>query len=291
MDKSMLKNRLVACLLIKNDLIVQSIEFKKYFPIGRPEFSIERVTQWDVDEIVLLDISAQEEKRGPSLSLLEVCSKHCSVPLTVGGGISSIKIARDVLMSGADKISVNSSSIANETLISDLAQQFGSQCVVVSIDCKKMSDGKYYVFNLSGKNNIGIEASKWAARVEKLGAGEIFLNSIDRDGTRLGFDLDLISSVSNTVNIPVVACGGAGRSQDFSAPILHSNAAAVAAANIFHHAEHSTILAKAYMLRNGVNVRLDSRAKYNNRVFDKFGRPLLLGSIHLDVEKLTDEKI
>ena len=280
----MVKNRLVACLLLRDGLIVQSFNFNKYLPIGRPKFAIERVTEWDVDEIVLLDMSAQKEKRGPSLAILEILSLNCTVPLTVGGGITSTEIARKVIRSGADKISINSSAINNELLIADLAQNFGSQCVVVSMDCKKASDGKYYVFGSSGERNSGLEASVWASNVEKLGAGEIFLNSIDRDGARSGYDLDLISSVSAAVDIPVVACGGAGSYDHFSAAILSGKADAVAAANIFHHIEHSTILAKAHMLRDGVDVRLDSNARYDNRSFDKFGRLLMLDSTQLDLE-------
>jgi imidazole glycerol-phosphate synthase subunit HisF len=280
----MLKNRLIACLLIRDGLIVQSVNFNRYLPIGRPKFPIEFVTQWDVDEIILLDMSAGKENRGPSLEVLEMLSITCTVPLTVGGGIQSVEMARDVIRSGADKISINLAALENKTLITDLARQFGSQCVVVSMDCRKQKDGKYYVFSSSGQKNCALEASDWAAEVEKLGAGEIFLNSIDRDGSRLGYDLDLISSVTSVVNIPVIACGGAGSYKDFSPGILKAGADAVAAANIFHHVEHSTILAKACLLDDGVNVRLDSQARYDNRRFDKFGRLLMLDSGRLDIE-------
>lgn len=280
----MLKNRLIACLLIRDGLIVQSFNFNRYLPIGRPKFPIEFVTQWDVDEIILLDMSAGKENRGPSLGLLEMLSLSCTVPLTVGGGIRSVEMARDVIRSGADKISINLAVLENKTFITELARQFGSQCVVVSMDCRKQNDGKYYVFSSSGHKNCALEASGWAAEVEKLGAGEIFLNSIDRDGSRLGYDLDLISSVTSVVNIPVIACGGVGNYKDFSPGILKAGADAVAAANIFHHVEHSTILAKACLLEDGINVRLDSQARYDNRRFDKFGRLLMLDSGRLDIE-------
>ena len=280
----MVKNRLIACLLIKEGLIVQSANFKSYLPIGRPKFPIEFVTQWDVDEIVLLDMSASKENRGPSLEVLEMLSVTCTVPLTVGGGIRTVDMARNIIRSGGDKISINLPALENKHLITDLAKQFGSQCVVVSMDCKKHEDGKFYVYGSSGCKNYGIEASEWAAEVENLGAGEIFLVSIDRDGTRLGYDLELISSVTSKVKIPVIACGGVGSYKDFSPGILKAGADAVAAANIFHHVEHSTILAKANLLDDGVNVRLDSEARYSNRGFDKFGRLLMLDSETLDIE-------
>ena len=279
----MVKNRLIACLLIKDGLIVQSTNFNSYLPIGRSKFSIERVTQWDVDEIILLDMSAGKENRGPSIEALEMLSLACTVPLTVGGGIRSVEMARNIIRSGGDKISINLPALESKHLIADLARQFGSQCVVVSMDCRKQKDGKFYVFG-SGQTNCNIEAPDWAAEVENLGAGEIFLNSIDRDGSRLGYDLDLISSVTSKVNIPVIACGGVGNYKDFSPGILKAGADAVAAANIFHHVEHSTILAKACLLNDGVNVRLDSEARYSNRSFDKFGRLLMLDSQKLDIE-------
>ena len=286
----MVKNRLIACLLIKDGLIVQSANFNKYLPIGRPKFPIEFVTQWDVDEIILLDMSAGKENRGPSLEVLEMLSVTCTIPLTVGGGIRSVEMARNVIRSGGDKISINLSALENKHLITDLARQFGSQCIVVSMDCRKQKDGKFYVFGSSGQENYEIEASDWAAEVENLGAGEIFLNSIDRDGSKLGYDLDLISSVTSNVNIPVIACGGVGSYKDFSPGILKAGADAVAAANIFHHVEHSTILAKASLLNDGVNVRLDSKARYSNRSFDKFGRLLMLHSEKLDIENKEASK-
>lgn len=274
----MVKKRLIACLLLREGLIVQSHGFKRYLPIGRPRFPIEFVSKWDVDEIVLLDMSASSENRGPDLEVLEVLSKFCYVPLTIGGGIKTVDDVRLVLRSGGDKVCLNFHVLKRPELITEIANIFGSQCVVVSIDCRREADGKYQVYSSSGAFGTGLAPMDWAVRCEKLGAGEIFLNSIDRDGARIGYDLDLIRSVTQAVNIPVIACGGVGDYDDFAPGILEGEASAVAAANIFHHIEHSTILAKAHMLKSGIDVRLDSDANYKNRMFDDDGRLMMLSA-------------
>lgn len=273
----MLKRRLIACLLIRKGLIVQSIGFGKYLPIGRPKFPIEFVVKWDVDEIVLLDMSAAEENRGPDLGVIELLSHSCFVPLTVGGGIKSVSDVRNVIRAGADKVSVNAHALARPALITEISEDFGNQCAVVSIDCRRDADGRYRVYSDSGRKAWGMEAAEWARKAEDSGAGEIFLNSIDRDGSRLGYDIELIRSVTSAVSIPVIACGGVGSYSHFAPGILQGGASAVAAANIFHHVEHSTILAKAHLLRDGVDVRLDSQARYEGREFDANGRLLMMG--------------
>jgi len=280
----LLKTRLIACLILRDGLIVQSIGFNKYLPIGHPKFSIEFLTQWDVDEIILLDISATAENRSLSFDTLELLSQFCTVPLTVGGGIKDIEVARKVIRSGADKLCINAEALKNPNFISEIALRFGSQCAVVSMDCRKDRDGKYFVYSDSGQKRWEMEAVDWAVKAAEAGAGEIFLNSIDRDGSRLGYDLDLISAVSSNVSVPVIACGGVGQYNHFSAAVLHAGAEAVAAANIFHYVEHSAILAKANMLNDGVNVRLDSHARYDKCKFDKFGRLIMQESEYLDIE-------
>ena len=283
----MLKNRLVACLLLRDGLIVQSIGFAKYLPIGRPKFPIEFVAKWDVDEIILLDITASKKAQGPNFDVIKLLSRSCFVPLTVGGGIKTISDAANLIRSGADKVSLNLGALDNPGLISEISNSFGSQCVVVSIDCKKGDDGCYWVYADSGKKSYSIEAEVWAQEAQAAGAGEIFLNSIDRDGSRLGFDIQLIKKITSSVSIPVIACGGAGNFSHFSQAILYGGADAVSAANIFHHVEHSTILAKAHLLRDGVNVRLDSEAHYKNREFDINGRLKMIDAIVL--EKFSSE--
>lgn len=272
----MLKKRLVACLLIRDGLIVQSIGFNRYLPIGQPRFPIEFVAKWDVDEIVLLDMSATPKKRVLDTEVLELLSRSCFVPLTVGGGIKSVDDVRRIIRAGADKVTVNAHAVVRPELISEIADIFGSQCVVVSIDCRLEKDGRYQVYTHSGARSTGLTPEFWAQRVEQLGAGEIFLNSIDRDGSKRGYDIELIQRVTDVVSIPVIACGGVGRHSHFAAGILNGGASAVAAANIFHYIEHSTIVAKAHLLRAGVDVRLDSNAKYEDRDFDASGRLMML---------------
>lgn len=280
-----MKKRLVACLLVRDGLIVQSIGFNRYLPIGTPRFPIEFVVKWDVDEIVLLDMSATPEGRGPDIAVLEHLSRSCFVPLTVGGGISSLDDVRNIVRAGADKVAVNTHAVTSPSLISEIADVFGSQCVVVSMDCRREADGRYQVCTQSGSHPTGLTPVEWARQVEGLGAGEIFLNSIDRDGSKLGYDLELIRQVSDSVQIPVVACGGVGNYSHFAPGILEGHASAVAAANIFHYIEHSTIVAKVHLLRSGVDVRLDSDARYEGRDFDEDGRLAMLPADRLsDIE-------
>ena len=272
----MVKKRLIACLLMRDGLIVQSIGFGRYLPIGRPKFPIEFVARWDVDEIVLLDMSATSQGRGPDLSVLEALSRSSFVPLTVGGGIRSADDVRRIIAAGADKVAVNAHAVERPAVITEIADQFGSQCVVVSMDCRREADGTYQVYTRSGSMRTEMTASDWAARVEALGAGEILVNSIDRDGSKLGYDLELIRGVAAAVKLPVIALGGVGHFADFTPGIVEAGASAVAAANIFHFVEHSTILAKAQLLRAGVDVRLDSEASYRDREFSELGRLLML---------------
>jgi imidazole glycerol-phosphate synthase subunit HisF len=286
----MLKKRLIASLLIKNGLIVQSFNFDKYLPIGIPRFPIEFVVKWDVDEIIILDMSATPENRSPNLDIVKMCAEYCFVPLTIGGGIKSVEDVASIIKAGADKVAINKSAIENPSLITDIANKFGSQCIVISIDAKKEEDGTYQVYSDSGKIAKNISPSEWAQKCSELGAGEIFLNSIDNDGQRNGYDIDLISSVTRDLNIPVIACGGVGSFEDFSPGILKGGASAVSAANIFHHIEHSTILAKAHMKSKNIDVRLDSNARYDNRTFDDDGRLLMHSGEYLSNLDLTRSK-
>jgi len=280
-----LKKRLVACLLIRDGLIVQSVGFNRYLPIGHPKFPIEFVVKWDVDEIVLLDMSATPENRSPDTGVLEMLSRSCFVPLTVGGGIKSVDDVRRITRAGADKAAINAHAVATPALISEVADVFGQQCVVVSMDCRLENDGRYQIYTHSGSKATGLDAVAWAKQVEKLGAGEIFLNSIDRDGSKKGYDLELIRRVSESVSIPVVACGGVGNYTHFAPGVIEGGASAVAAANIFHYIEHSTIVAKAHLLKAGVDIRLDSEATYDGREFDESGRLIMLSGSRLsDIE-------
>lgn len=278
----MLKKRLVVALIIRNGLIVQSIGFEKYLPIGKPEFPIEFVARWDVDEIVVVDISATAESRTIEPNLLKLISQKCFVPLTVGGGIKSIEDVRRLTSAGADKIVINSHALRQPSIISDIARVFGNQCVVVSIDCRLEKDGSYQVYRNSGSIPTGLTPHSWALKAEELGAGEIFLNSIDRDGSKLGYDTQLIRAVTESVSIPVIACGGVGKFSDFSVGVTKGHASAVAASNIFHFSEHSTILAKAHLLNDEIDIRIDSESSYIGRDFDDNGRLVMLSNQQLN---------
>ena len=278
----MLKNRLIVSLIIKDGLIVQSFNFKDYLPIGHPRFPIEFVARWDVDEIILVDISASAKESVIDFELVSMLSKYCSVPLTVGGGISSVDDVRQIIKFGSDKVCINKKFITNPSLIKEIAEIFGDQCIVVSLDCKKESDESYQVYIDSGKTPTGLSPIDASLIAQDLGAGEILLNSIDRDGSRKGYDLNLSNQVTNCVEIPVILCGGVGSFNHFHEGITEGGASAVAASNIFHHTEHSTILAKAHMKKQGVNIRMDSSLNYLDREFDDDGRLMMLDSEQLN---------
>jgi len=263
----MLKKRLMPCMLLRERHLVQSIEFRRYLIIGKPKFTIERFIDWDVDEIIFLDISATKENRGPDLEIISETARGCFVPLTVGGGIRTLKDIRNVLKAGADKTSMNTEAIRRPNFITESSDVFGSQCIVISMDVKTNEGGEYEVFIDSGKKPTDREPVEWAKEIEELGGGEIFLTSIDRDGAKEGYDINLIKKVSDSVDIPLIACGGVGKMDDFPEGILKGHASAVSAANIFQHGEHSTLRAKAAMKLAGVDVRISTAATYLKHVY------------------------
>lgn len=268
----MLKRRIVACLVVKNGLVVQSISFKKYLPVGKSAISVEFLNRWGIDEIVLLDIDATSENRKPDFDSITDLSGKGFVPLTVGGGIKDLDDMRRLIHCGADKILINKLALLKPSIIRDASEIFGNQCIVVSFDVKVNKNGEYELFSDSGRIPTGLNPVQWAKEVERLGAGEILLNSIDRDGSKRGYDLDLIRMVCDAVTIPVIACGGADHPRHFLEVLLKTNASAVAAANFFHFFEHPPIIVKSYLRKNGVDVRLDSYADYSDIEFDFLGR-------------------
>jgi cyclase len=268
----MLKPRLIPCIVTRDEMVVQSINFKKYLPIGNIKTAIEFFVNWDVDEIVILDITASKENRSPNIDLIEWASTECFVPLTVGGGIKTSKDIRALLNSGADKVCINSSARNKSDLIEEASNIFGTQCITVSVDAI-YKDGEYKVYTYEDDDILDISLISYVKQLEKQGAGEIFLNSVDRDGSKEGYDIRLLKSVADNVNIPVIACGGVGKNSHFSEAIISANCSAVSAANIFQHTEHSTISAKAMLLKDGVEVRLNGSVKYSNFEFDHMGRP------------------
>ena len=290
----MLKKRLICALLLQDQLLVQSFGFRKYLPIGKARIAVEFMTNWDIDEILLIDMTATREGRRPNKELIAQVSARCFVPLTVGGGITTVSEIQEVIRAGADKICVNTWALKHPEFISEAAAIFGSQCVVVSIDAKLNGNGAYEVFSDSGRTPTGLAPAAWAERCAKLGAGEILLNAIDRDGSRQGYDLDLIRSVSDRLAIPLIALGGVGTMKHFSEGMALDNVSGAAAANIFQYFEHSTIVAKSFLRNAGHDVRLSTGARYTSFIFDDDGRILKKSDDELDqlwLEKARMETI
>ena len=276
-----LKKRLIACLVVKNGIVVQSIGFSRYLPVGRVDIAVEFLNSWGVDEIVMLDIDATPSGRGPSAELTARAARRGLVPLTVGGGIRSVDDMRQVLRSGADKIAINSASIADPELVAHGARVFGNQCMVVSIDVGLDAERRYRVYSPALRAPIDLDPFEHGRRVEKLGAGEILLNSVDRDGSQTGYDLQLISRMAEAVNVPVIVSGGVGHPSHFVEGFQAGNISAVAAANFFHFTEHSVTTAKSYLAAEGIDIRLDTYADYRGHEFEEQGR----------VSKRPDEKL
>ncbi|MBN1800508.1 MAG: imidazole glycerol phosphate synthase subunit HisF [Candidatus Lokiarchaeota archaeon] len=252
----MLKVRIMPTLLYKDTTLVKGVSFDSWRRIGYLMQAIKVYNIRQVDELVFMDITATKQSRAPDFNLVDDFADDCFMPLTVGGGIKTIDDVRKLLAKGADKVSVCTSAVINPSLISNIASEFGSQCVVVSIDVKKHENGIYEVFTESGTKPSGLDPLDFAIEMENRNAGEILLTSIDRDGTMSGYDIDLIKSVANSVSIPVIASGGAGNYQHMLEAIKIGNADAVAASSIFHFTEQTPLEAKYYLKDKGINVRL-----------------------------------
>ncbi len=252
----MLAKRIIPCLDVRDGKVVKGINFVGIKEVGDPvECAIEYDKQ-GADEIVFLDITATHEGRGTMLDVVRKTAKNVFVPLTVGGGIRSADDFRELLLAGADKVSVNSAAIHNPTILSDAASRFGSQCVVIAIDAKQSSPGKYHVYINGGRIDTGMDAVQWAMEAERLGAGEILLTSMDADGTKEGFDIDMLNAVCGVVNIPVIASGGCGGLSHFTEVFQKTSADAALAASIFHYGELTVKQVKSSLKDNGVPVRL-----------------------------------
>lgn len=252
----MLAKRIIPCLDVRDGKVVKGINFIGIKEVGDPvECAIEYDKQ-GADEIVFLDITATHEGRGTMLDVVRRTAKNVFVPLTVGGGIRSAEDFRDLLLAGADKVSVNSAAIRNPSIISEAASRFGNQCVVVAIDGKKTAPDKYNVYVNGGRIDTGLDVVQWAMEAEKLGAGEILLTSMDADGTKQGFDVDMLNAVCNVVNIPVIASGGCGQLSHFTELFQKTSADAALAASIFHYGELTVNQVKTELKNNGLPVRL-----------------------------------
>lgn len=253
----MLAKRIIPCLDVKDGRVVKGINFVNLKDAGDPVEIAERYNELGADELVFLDITASYEKRKIMIDVVKRTSEKVFIPLTVGGGISDIDDIREVLKAGADKVSINTQAVKQPTLIRQAALRFGSQCVVVAIDAKKRPDGTgYNVYINGGRINTGLDAVEWAKKVEDLGAGEILLTSMDKDGTKDGYDIELTRLISEAVNIPVIASGGAGKPEHFKEVFTQGKADATLAASVFHYGELDIKELKRYLKDEGIPVRL-----------------------------------
>ena len=251
----MLKNRIIPCLDVKNGRVVKGINFVDLKDAGDPLEQAKIYSDGGADEICFLDITASNENRDTIFDVVERTSKKCFVPLTVGGGVRSVEDINRLLNCGADKVSINTAAVENTRVIEESSKKFGSQCIVVAIDAKKKND-KWEIFTHGGRNNSGINALEFAKKMENSGAGELLVTSMDRDGTQVGYDNELISNITALVNIPVIASGGVGNLDHLVDGIKLGNASAVLAASIFHYGKHSVKEAKEYLDSKGIPVRI-----------------------------------
>ena len=252
----MIKIRIIPCLDVDNGRVVKGINFVNLIDAGDPVKQAKFYSDNGADEITFLDITATHERREAMVDIIERTANECLVPLTVGGGIRNIDDMKMFLSVGADKVSVNSSAIKDPKIISKGALKFGNQCIVVAIDAKKKGNS-WEVYVNGGRISTGIDAIQWAKKVEKLGAGEILLTSMDRDGTKSGFDLNLTKEISSSVSIPVIASGGIGEINHFVDGVKKGGASALLAASVFHFGEFSISEVKKHLISQGIDVRMD----------------------------------
>jgi cyclase len=252
----MLKIRIIPCLDVKNGRVVKGINFINLKDAGDPVEHAHYYSTNGADEICFLDINASIENRGTMINIVEKTAEKVFIPLTVGGGISSTQDIRNLLNVGADKVSINTAAILNEKLIVESSNRFGNQCIVVAVDTKK--HGKdWIVYSHGGTKKTNINAIHWMKKLESLGAGEILLTSMDRDGTKSGFDIELLKKTSNEISIPIIASGGVGRFEHFKDGVMLGGANALLAASVFHFGEVSIKEVKSYLVKEGINIRVD----------------------------------
>jgi len=255
-----LAKRIIPCLDVDNGRVVKGVQFVDIRDAGDPVEIAKRYDEQGADELTFLDITATHDNRDTIVHVVEAVASQVFIPLTVGGGIRKLEDIRRMLNAGADKVGINSAAITNPEFVRDAAEKFGSQCIVVAIDAKRVSPdnapGKWEIFTHGGRKPTGIDAIEWAKKMASYGAGEILLTSMDRDGTKSGFDIALTRSVSRAVNIPVIASGGVGQLQDLTDGVKLGEADAVLAASIFHFGEHTVGEAKQQMASQGIEVRL-----------------------------------
>ena len=252
----MLAKRIIPCLDVNAGRVVKGINFVELRDAGDPVEVARRYDEQGADEITFLDITASSDDRDIILHIVEAVASQVFIPLTVGGGVRQVEDVRRLLNAGADKVSMNTAAVNNPQLVADASAKVGAQCIVVAVDAKQTSPGRWEVFTHGGRKNTGLDAIEWVRKVESLGAGEILLTSMDRDGTKSGFDLALTRAVADAVGIPVIASGGVGTLQHLADGVTQGRADAVLAASIFHYGEFTVRQAKEYMHSRGIEVRL-----------------------------------
>jgi cyclase len=252
----MLAKRIIPCLDVNAGRVVKGVNFVELRDAGDPVEIARRYDEQGADEITFLDITASSDARDIILHVVEQVAEQVFIPLTVGGGVRTVDDVRRLLNAGADKVSINTAAVNNPHIVADASGKVGSQCIVVAIDAKQTGPDKWEVFTHGGRNNTGLDAIEWARKVESLGAGEILLTSMDRDGTKIGFDLLLTRAVSDAVRIPVIASGGVGSLEHLVEGVTEGRADAVLAASIFHFGQHTVREAKELMRSRGIEVRL-----------------------------------
>ncbi|MCK9986728.1 MAG: imidazole glycerol-phosphate synthase subunit HisF [Azoarcus sp.] len=252
----MLAKRIIPCLDVNAGRVVKGVNFVELRDAGDPVEIARRYDEQGADEITFLDITASSDARDTIIHVVEQVAEQVFIPLTVGGGVRTVEDVRRLLNAGADKVSINTAAVNNPQVVADAAGKVGSQCIVVAIDAKQTAPGKWEVFTHGGRNNTGLDAIEWAKKVAALGAGEILLTSMDRDGTKIGFDLALTRAVSDAVPIPVIASGGVGTLEHLAEGVSEGRADAVLAASIFHFGQHTVREAKELMRSRGIEVRL-----------------------------------
>jgi cyclase len=251
-----LAKRIIPCLDVTAGRVVKGTNFVNLRDAGDPVEIARRYDEQGADELVFLDITASSDQRDIILHVVEACASRIFIPLTVGGGVRSVGDVRRLLNAGADKVSINTAAVKDPDLVAEASAKVGNQCIVVAIDAKCTSPGQWTVYTHGGRTPTGIDAVEWARKAQALGAGEILLTSMDRDGTRNGFDLELTRAVSDAVDLPVIASGGVGKLEHLAEGVIEGRADAVLAASIFHLGEYTVEQAKIHMQKRGIEVRL-----------------------------------